>query len=982
MDDFEKAILFTFDQTGSVGPDIKAQSQAYLEQVRASPDCWRLCLARFEASQFLEVRFWCAQTLSSLARSSYAQLPPEARDQLKRALVAAGTQPGAAQLPSFLRNKIAQAVVAIAAHEYPDQWPSFFQDLLGTLAQGAAAVDLFCRILVSVDQDIISLDVPRSADEAKQSMHFKDSMRERALSDIAAAWGTIVATYAGSAPDVATAALETVQRFVHWIDIGLVANDTFVPLLFQVLNAPQESLRGAAADVLTEIVSKRMEAVAKLSLIQQLGVVPVCARWAGGLPSVDDEPELAVKYARLLAALATEVLEAWKKVENSVLSMAAVGLEVDAEASADAASACAGASALLDALFPAVLAALRAGQDEVAAAVVPFLLAYIARLRALQKRAPGGGSGSLPEGSPEAAHLPAILESIAACARFPDDTAAYEVVASSADERVAAEEEEAAMAERRQDLFTLFRNTASLARSGAYSFVGGRLSAAVGGGAAWQDVEVAVSLLYQLGEGAPEADTKPGTGVLAQLAAGIMATEVPAAKHRLVALALLETYVRYSRVAAAGGDSALPAVVARFLDSRGMGHPCEAVAKRAAYLFCRLAKQLRSNLRPLVPDILQRLQPHLAAIAASPTQDAGASTKSTGVTGGRGALGQGAALTAVDDRLYAFEAAGLLQALEAVTRVAKGLSLRLCTEARPELGALLAGALQAAVAAPRALPANKPLRARFISFLHRMVECLGATLLPYLPAALEVLLYAQADATDVVDVLLLLNQLALRFKDALAPVMQEMAPACVARVHSLLPADWDWSGAKCTPAALSTPTAAAAAGERPAGAGSTEDLRERAELQRAYYAFLHALVHNGLTGTVERLAAEWCSAEGGEALPGFREFVMKQFGGEVLLEALVASSIDIRDAAAISLLTEVAQSLQLVHSRCGEAYLAYLCTALLPRMGWPPEAAQQLMAHITGSEVRVLKDFLKSALQQIKQQQQQQQRQQQRQNGT
>ena len=69
----------------------------------------------------------------------------------------------------------------------------------------------------------------------------------------------------------------------------------------------------------------------------------------------------------------------------------------------------------------------------------------------------------------------------------------------------------------------------------------------------------------------------------------------------------------------------------------------------------------------------------------------------------------------------------------------------------------------------------------------------------------------------------------------------------------------------------------------------------------------------------------------------------------MLLEALVASSIDIRDAAAISLLTEVAQSLQLVHSRCGEAYLAYLCTALLSRMGWPPEAAQQLVAHITGA---------------------------------
>lgn len=291
-----------------------------------------------------------------------------------------------------------------------------------------------------------------------------------------------------------------------------------------------------------------MEVGAKLALIQQLGVVPVCARWQAGLPAVAEEPELAVKYARwvraacrrvggcprawsqgspawacgqralpahaackqswlgrvhgkegkegawkgrqegrgmpeggqgrpciallrhaailalahsttlccqqqhpppllplsgctpvprpsrllrLLAALATEVLEAWKKVENSVLSMAAVGLEVDAEAASEAGAACATAGQLMDALFPAVLAALRAGNDEVAAAVVPFLLSYVARLKALQKR--GGAHGALPPG--QAAHVPAILESLAACARFPDDSAAYEVAASSATER-------------------------------------------------------------------------------------------------------------------------------------------------------------------------------------------------------------------------------------------------------------------------------------------------------------------------------------------------------------------------------------------------------------------------------------------------------------------------------------------------------------------------------------------------------------------
>ena len=144
-DDFEKAVLFSFDQTGRVDGGIKAQAQSYLQAARASPDCWQLCLQRFESSQYLEVRFWCAQTLTQLARHSYRQLPEAAHMQLKRALIRHGTQQAAAELPGFLKNKVAQAIVAIAGHEYPDAWPSFFQDLLGTLGQGPAAVDLFCR---------------------------------------------------------------------------------------------------------------------------------------------------------------------------------------------------------------------------------------------------------------------------------------------------------------------------------------------------------------------------------------------------------------------------------------------------------------------------------------------------------------------------------------------------------------------------------------------------------------------------------------------------------------------------------------------------------------------------------------------------------------------------------------------------------------------------------------------------------------------
>ena len=57
--------------------------------------------------------------------------------------------------------------------EYPTSWPTFFQDLIGALAQGEGIVDMFCRILVAVDEDIVSLDIPRSQEESKLSMHIK-----------------------------------------------------------------------------------------------------------------------------------------------------------------------------------------------------------------------------------------------------------------------------------------------------------------------------------------------------------------------------------------------------------------------------------------------------------------------------------------------------------------------------------------------------------------------------------------------------------------------------------------------------------------------------------------------------------------------------------------------------------------------------------------------------------------------------------------
>ncbi len=58
---------------------------------------------------------------------------------------------------------------------------------------------------------------------------------------------------------------------------------------------------------------------------------------------------------------------------QQVVSLAAVGLAVDAGATSEAAAACGTAVGLLDELFPAVLAALRHDDDAAAMTVVPFL---------------------------------------------------------------------------------------------------------------------------------------------------------------------------------------------------------------------------------------------------------------------------------------------------------------------------------------------------------------------------------------------------------------------------------------------------------------------------------------------------------------------------------------------------------------------------------------------------------------------------------
>ena len=96
-----------------------------------------------------------------------------------------------------------------------------------------------------------------------------------------------------------------------------------------------------------------------------------------------------------------------------------------------------------------------------------------------------------------------------------------------------------------------------------------------------------------------------------------------------------------------------------------MRHPNPEVSRRVCYLFCRFVKPLRGQIlsHGVLPSVMTALEPVLMD-AARPDASGACGNSSGGGTGG----GTGGAMATAgnDDRLYVFEAFGLLLGIEDV----------------------------------------------------------------------------------------------------------------------------------------------------------------------------------------------------------------------------------------------------------------------------------------------------------------------------
>lgn len=135
--------------------------------------------------------------------------------------------------------------------------------------------------------------------------------------------------------------------------------------------------------------------------------------------------------------------------------------------------------------------------------------------------------------------------------RYPADSSVPVAQSASHEDAVLAEEEEGAIEERRHELTTLLRNSAKVTPEDTVARVHRLLSSLTAAGAdpRWQDVEVAVVMLYELGEALVDDVNSAGCGAFQEPVTLLMSVGVPHQEHRLVAGAVLECFVSFYSLA-------------------------------------------------------------------------------------------------------------------------------------------------------------------------------------------------------------------------------------------------------------------------------------------------------------------------------------------------------------------------------------------------------------------------------------------------
>ena len=294
LQELEQAILLAFDQEPSDGTPasyhrnaLKVRASGRLESIRASPDGYLACLSLLGPPpppnpchahrRHPHVSFFALSNLAHFLSAARVPSPPR-REAIRAALLsfAAATAPQTPAAPDgpappYLVTKVAIGIALCVQVDYPAGWPEAFDTLLQL---PPFHPELFLRVLIALVDEIVVFTEGRSAVEVERNSFIKDHVRgfgaglapaDSVTARLLAALLDLVHAKSGEDPSLARLGLATLQQYIGWVDVSLVASEPVVSTLFASLECP--SLAAASVSCLLELVNKGMDDDSKVSLL-------------------------------------------------------------------------------------------------------------------------------------------------------------------------------------------------------------------------------------------------------------------------------------------------------------------------------------------------------------------------------------------------------------------------------------------------------------------------------------------------------------------------------------------------------------------------------------------------------------------------------------------------------------------------------------------------------------------------------------------
>lgn len=640
----EKALEIAWNHTADAA--LKPQALAFLESYKSDPAAWQVCLELFtrepRATEF--VRHYCIDVLNYTVQ----QQQPQTLNYIRDALMVYARQtnvPGSPLLDTtHIRNKLTQTFTYLFLSLYASDWPSFFDDFRALAgAEGdlglrnPPATALYLRILGSIHDEIADTISLKDPAMQKTHMQLKDLVRSRDAQKIALSWQEILAKWQW--PEMETFLVEmclrTVSRWVMWIDISLVVNETIINALFEIARKPQQlTLKDDAINTFTEIIAKKMPAKEKIQLMRVLNISTVVSELASA-------PDLADQHS---SDYDNDLAETVAKLVNSVIANIVKVFEtggVDQETLQQT-------DELLQTFVPFLLRFFADEFDEVCSIVIGSLTELLTFFRKLANSK--GGLAPTYQ-----AMLAPILEAVIRKMKIDESLPWGEETEQT---------EEAEFQELRKKLYVLQQTLAAIDEP-LYVQTISRVVAdtftrfeADSKSVNWRDLDLALHEMYLFGELAvrngglyhKRAPSSTAAQTLVEMMSKMVQTGVGAYPFPSIQLMFMEICVRYCQFFEEN-QNYIPQVLDAFV--RIIHSDALRVRTRSWYLFQRFTKPLRNHLGNVSQTIIQAVADLLKIQAELPRssedeEDMDSDDKGT------------SADALFDSQLYLFESVGCI----------------------------------------------------------------------------------------------------------------------------------------------------------------------------------------------------------------------------------------------------------------------------------------------------------------------------------